>query len=509
MTRSFQLAQALGAYIDALGDANILARPDGAMRLDRTTPIAYATDDSRLAQPGTLFTCKGATFKREYLLSAIDAGAVVYVSETDYAVSIPCILVTNIRRALAVLADTAYGHPSGRIDICALTGTKGKTTTAYYLKSILDAEAARTASHPAALITGVEVDDGVEHMPSQLTTPESFELERHIAHAVSAGASHVVMEASSQALKYDRTACMDFAVGAFTNFGEDHISPIEHPTLEDYFQSKLKIFSQSACAVVNADMDCAPQVLEAACICPRVLTYSSLDASADIYASDIVHVDQGIRLHVRTPQCATNITIPTPARFNVENALAAIACAVALGAHQESIVGGLAEARVPGRMEVYPSRTGDIIGVVDYAHNGMSLEALLTSLRESYPTRELAVVFGATGGKGLDRRTDMGRAAGKLADRIIITEDDPGPEAVEDICRTIAEHIEAQGNHNWKIVTDRPQAIRTAALETTRPCVLVVTGKGHERAMKRANGSEPYEGDGPLLIQTLAQRDEA
>lgn len=509
MAQSFQLTLSLGTYIDALTAAEVLADPARTATLDRNISIACATDDSRTAQPSTLFVCKGAAFKRAYLLSAIDAGAVAYVSETDYAVNIPCICVTDIRRTLAVLADTSYGHPSAHISICALTGTKGKTTTAYYLKSILDAEAARTASQPAALITGVEVDDGIEHVPAQLTTPESFELERHIAHAVHAGATHLVMEASSQALKYDRTACVEFTVGAFTNFGEDHISPIEHPTLEDYFESKLKIFSQSACAVVNADMARAPQVLEAARTCPRVLTYSANDPSADVYARDITHDDQGMVMHVCTPQFAMDVTVPTPVRFNAENALAAITCAVALGVHEESIVRGLATVRVPGRMELYPSKTGDIIGVVDYAHNGMSLEALLTSLRESYPTRELAVVFGATGGKGLDRRGDMGDVAGKLADRIIITEDDPGPEPVEDICRTIAEHIEAQGNHNWKIVTDRPEAIRTAARESTRPCVVVLAGKGHERAMKRSSGSEPYVGDSPLLIQALAERDKA
>ena len=185
------------------------------------------------------------------------------------------------------------------------------------------------------------------------------------------------------------------------------------------------------------------------------------------------------------------------------NALGAIACAEALGVDEESVVRGMAHVSVPGRMELFPTKSGKVIGIVDFAHNGMSLEVLLRDLRENYPNRELCVVFGATGGKGLDRRHTMGVAAGKLADRIVITEDDPGPEEAADICNTIAENVQAQGNGNWQIELDRNQAIRKAVFETAKPAVVVVTGKGEETRMLRKNGAEPCEADAVMLKRAL------
>lgn len=470
-------------------------------------PIEFATDDSRQVRPGTLFVCKGRAFKREYLVSAIADGTVAYVSETDYGVDAPAIIVNDIRRTLAVVADAFYGHPSGKVKVCAFTGTKGKSTCSFYLRGILANEAKLTGCHRPALNTGIEFDDGIEAGPSKLTTPESFLLQSRIAHAAEAGAPWLVMEASSQGLKYERTGKIAFEVGAFTNIGEDHISPIEHPTLEDYFASKLKIFSQSRFAVVNLDMNKVDRVLEAASRCERTVTFSLTDERADVLALAIRNDDCGVVATVRTPRFTRDIVIPTPVKFNVSNALAAIACAEALGISEEGIVHGFEGVFVPGRMELYPSVSGKILGIVDYAHNGMSLETLLRDLRENYPERELAVVFGATGGKGVDRRTTMGIAAGKYADRIVITEDDPGPEDVEDICAEIARNVQAQGNDNWQIVTDRVAAIETAVRETVRPAVVIVTGKGEEECMLRKNGPEPCERDGSILKRTLAAYD--
>ena len=503
-----QITCKLSRYIDVLDGAGILlSAPDAraASRID----IAWATDDSRSAREATLFVCKGAAFKREYLLGAIEAGAVAYVSEIDYEVSadVPCVLVSDIRRALAVLADTAYDHPSARVAVCAFTGTKGKTTSAFYLKSVLDAHARLAGRRPAGLFTSVEFDDGVDSGPSKLTTPESFQLQQQIANAAASGMEHVAMEASSQALKYDRTYGVEFAVGAFTNIGEDHISPIEHPTLEDYFASKLKVFAQSRVGVVNLDMDRVDEVLAAArdAGCERVITYSLVDASADVFASDLRNGDAGIVAHVRTPRFEGDVTIATPVRFNVSNALGAIACAEGLGLEPEAIRHGFERLHVPGRMELHPSADGRILGIVDFAHNGMSLETMLRDLRGNYPDREIAVVFGATGGKGIDRRETMGTAAGRLADRIVITEDDPGPEDPADICETISRFVSAQGNDNWQIVLDRSEAIRTAVRETEGRALVVVTGKGAERWMKRGGVDVPYEPDGVQLDRALAE----
>ena len=490
----------LGAYIDLLEQAGVLAGVRDGARLLR---IAYATDDSRLVRPDTLFICKGTAFKREYLLQAIEAGAVAYVSKVDFEVPVPHIEVTDIRRAMARIADAAFDHPSGKLALCAFTGTKGKTTSAYYLRGILDAQAALDGTSPVPYLSSVGYFDGIEAGTSKLTTPEPFELEQRVANAVVSGARSMVMEASSQALKYGRCDGMQFAVGAFTNIGEDHISPIEHPTFEDYFASKLKIFAQSACAVVNLDMDHVDEVLEAARACGRTITYSLEDEAADVYASELEHTSEGIATVVRTPRFTCEVLIPTPVRFNVANAVGAIAVAEALGITEHAMVAGLRDVRIPGRMELYPAASGEVMGVVDYAHNGMSLQTLLCDLRENYPDRELAVVFGATGGKGVDRRQTMGAAAGAYADRIVITEDDPGPEGPADICQAIAEAVEAQGNHAWQIVLDRSEAIRTCVRETTGPAVVVVTGKGQETRMLRRDGAVPCEADGVVLRRAL------
>lgn len=494
----------LGFYIDLLEREGVVS----SANVGRADPvIEFATDDSREVGPGTLFVCKGRAFKRAYLLSAIEAGAVAYISETDYEVDIPCVLVSDIRLTLAIVADAFYDHPSGKVKVCAFTGTKGKTTCSYYLRGILANEAHLVGCHRPAFNTGVEYDDGIEAGPSKLTTPESFVLQRRIANAARAGAPWLVMEASSQALKYWRTGKVDFEVGIFTNIGEDHISPIEHPTLEDYFSSKLKIFAQSRFAVVNLDMDHVDRVLETASSCERTVTFSLEDPQADVYAKAVHNSDRGVVATVHTPRFERDIVIPTPVRFNVSNALAAIAAAEALGISEEGIVHGLEDVFVPGRMELYPTASGRILGVVDFAHNGMSLETLLRDLRGNYPDRELAVVFGATGGKGVDRRQTMGVAAGKYADRVVVTEDDPGPEDPRDICAEITRNIEAQGMHNYKIVVDRPEAIRTAVVDTERPAVVIVTGKGDETRMLRKNGPEPCERDGAVLKRVLDEYD--
>lgn len=507
MQKPQQTASTVKRYAALLDDMGVLASPVDAAALS-DSPIAFATCDSREVVPGTLFVCKGAAFKRDYLMSAIEAGAVCYVSETDYEAPIPCLLVTDIRKAMGAIADFAWGHPSGKIDVCAFTGTKGKTTSVYYLKGIFDAQARAAGTHTAAMFSSIEMDDGIERGEAKLTTPEPFDLERHLANAVAAGAEHVAMEASSQALKYGRTFGVEFAVGAFTNIGEDHISPIEHPTFEDYFASKLLLFKQCETAVVNLDMDRADKVYASARErCPRVITYSLEHEAADVFGSHLRHTEGGITFTVRTPRFEREVLLPTPVRFNVSNALGAIACAEGLGIDEECIVHGFEGVMVPGRMNLYPTPSGRIMGVVDFAHNGMSLETLLRDLRENYPDRELCVVFGATGGKGMDRRETMGVAAGKFADRIVITEDDPGPEDPADICATIAHFIEEQGNHAWQIEVDREAAIRKAVFETERPAVVIVTGKGHETRMMRRGGAEPCRADGVILREALDEFD--
>ncbi|MDO4595631.1 MAG: UDP-N-acetylmuramyl-tripeptide synthetase [Coriobacteriaceae bacterium] len=494
----------LGEYAALLADAGVLTTDCAEFPSD--LPISFVSYDSRQVHPGTLFICKGAAFKEDYLVQAQGLGAVAYVAERPFErVGLPCLTVRDVRAALAPLAARAYGYPARDLAIATFTGTKGKTTCAFYLKGLLDAQARVEQIAPAALISTILVDNGAERIPSLLTSPEPLELNLYLASARARGATRAVMESSSQALKYGRVAGITFEVGAFTNISEDHISPIEHPTFEDYFASKLALFAQCRTAVVNLEMDCVGRVLEAARVCERTLTYALNDPAADVYATSFEQVGHKTRMHVVTPRFELDVIVPSTADFNLSNALGALAAAEALGLSREAMRAGMEDVRVPGRMEHVDSPDPEVVGIVDYAHNEVSLRALLANVRRAYPDHELTVVFGSTGVKGRDRREGMGRAAGELADRIIATEDDAGTESVMDICRTIERFARDAGASDVAIEPDRERAVRMAVSSCSRPAVIVLAGKGHERKMIRPEGKVPYEGDSHLFERVLAE----
>lgn len=532
ITPPCQLPSTLAAYAALLEHAGILAdQSPVATRTGRNPDlmITHVSCDSRDVQPGTLFICKGAAFDVRYLEDACAAGAVAYVAEHPFpGIDAPCLAVTNIRDALGLLADRAWGHPSSRIGICAITGTKGKTTTAFCLRAILDARAARLGLPRCPIFSTIVLDDGLSAAPATLTTPEPLDLQRHLANAVASGADALVMEASSQALKYGRMAGVELAVAAFTNISEDHISPIEHPTFEDYLASKLRIFEQCRTAVVNLDLDSAqlPRVLEAAATCERLITFSTACAAADVRVRDVRHDAGGLCFDLVLSGAAAaciqhedgvgndgaelvdGSALVIPLRlsmlgtYNVENALAAIACALTLGATLGDVRTGLAAVRVPGRMEL-AYQDESLAVIVDYAHNGSSLESLLTDVHAAYPGRAVTCVFGATGTKGVERRFGMGEAAGKLADRIVITEDDPGLEDPADIAVQIERAAREAGGTRIETVLDRREAIRRAIAQAQRPAVVVLAGKGHEEFMIRGRAHEPYAGDAATVREVL------
>ena len=456
------------------------------------------TYDSRAVMPTTLYACKGATFKEGYLRDAVDRGAAAYLAERAYDVDIPGLVVSDVRRAMAVLADEFFGHPSQRLPVVGLTGTKGKTTTAFYLDAVL-----RAAGKKPAIITGVVVDDGDSRAVSHNTTPEAIELQRALARSASNGCGALVMEASSQGLKYDRTYGVCFEVAAFTNIGEDHISPLEHPTFEDYLASKLRIFELCRTAVVNLDSKCLESVLPAAERAPRLLTYALENPRADVRLTGLEHRGEGRwHLDIGAPSGEFALDLAALGRFNVANALAAVAVAQMLGIDDEAISRGLAFVAVPGRMERYDAPDGSVVGIVDYAHNEMSMEAVLRCVREEFPGREVTVVFGATGERATHRRLGLGRAAGRFADRIVLTEDDPGRVPVAEICDAIGEGITQVGGC-YEVVEDRSEAVRHALAAAQRPSVVVLAGKGAEECIQRACGTVACKPDAQLLCEGL------
>ena len=477
--------QPLSGYIALLEQRGLLAAPV-PQGLETGAPVALVSYDSREVVPGTLFLCKGAGFKAEFLAMARERGAIAYVSQTPYPeVDLPCLLVSDMRRAIAPLADRFYDHPSGALEVIGITGTKGKSSTAYYLKYILDEYLAEQGKGESGVISSIDTYDGAQRFESHLTTPEPLELQRHFANAREAGIPYLTMEVSSQALKYHRTLCTRFAAACFLNIGVDHISPIEHPDFEDYFASKLRIFAQAEVCCVNLDCDHADRVLAAARASGKPLyTFSQKDQQADVYASQVHKRGGDILFRVRTRRFLRQFRLTMPGLFNVENALAAIAVCEGLNIPERCVYVGLMKARVPGRMEVYANADETVTAIVDYAHNRMSFETLFRSVRAEYPGRRIVTVFGCPGKKALDRRRDLGEVSGQYSDLVVLTEEDSGEEDTLTICREIAGHVAAQGCE-YSIEPNRGEAIRQAVLGCRRPTVLLITGKGAETRQKR------------------------
>ncbi len=495
----------LSEYINVLDKNGLLVAYRGDL-FATDKEIKGLTFDTRTLSEDALFVCKGAHFKAEYLEFAVNNGAAAYVSENLYGVEAPALIVTDIRRAMSVLAALFFDNAPEKIVSVGITGTKGKSTTAYYMRAVLDKWLEGEGRPKSAVISSIDTYDGVMNFESHLTTPEAIELYRHFNNAVESGISHLTMEVSSQALKYGRVSGINFDVVCFSNIGTDHISPIEHADFEDYYTSKLRIFDSCKCACINTDADHAERTLAAAEGKCRIITYGSHESDT-VYCSKVEKRGDAIYFNVRTPEYEKEMCITMPGLFNVSNALATIAMCYALGVPEKYVTEGLECARAGGRMQVYKSRDEKIIVIVDYAHNRMSFEALFSSVRIEYPGRDVIAVFGCPGKKAHLRRVDLGEVAGKYSDYIIITEEDSGEEPFESIASDIAANIKGC---EYAVLEDRGLAIKKAILEYKAPKrIILLTGKGEETRQKRGTEYIDCPSDVDYTLEFLAEYDGA
>ena len=491
----------LKEYIDALRESELLTESTVPSALE-STAIDCFTYDNRSVSASALFLCKGAHFKEEYLLDALARGAVCYVADHRHEADAPALIVSDIRLALVVLARLYYDNVTDRLTTIGITGTKGKSTTAYYMRYILNDYLTSAGKSECAILSSIDNYDGAATTESHITTPEVLELYQHFQNAVDHGITHLVMEVSSQALKVGRVRGMRFDVGAFLNIGTDHISPIEHPDFEDYFASKKKLFDACRVGCVNTDAEHAEEVVAYAKDRCRLITFGSHE-SDDLYCERVEKRADGLYFTVHSSKYNGEFSITMPGLFNVSNALAAMAMCMALDIPAESVRRGLRVARASGRMQVYESRDKQVTVVVDYAHNRMSFDALYRSTRSEYPGKSIISIFGCPGSHALQRRKDLGELSGQNCDFVYITEEDSGEEPFEQIAADIEKHVACP----HLVLEDRDECIRRAILEQEKPRVILLTGKGEELYMKRGRVFVDYPSDVQMTQKYLAQYD--
>ena len=438
--------------------------------------VTTLVNDSRKVEEGSVFVCiSGAVSDgHKFIPDVVSKGAAAVIVERGAEVpdNVTVIRVEDTRYTLALMSAAYFGYPAEKMKIIGITGTKGKTTTTYMIKSILD-----SVGYKVGLIGTIEAIIGDKRIPASNTTPESYTIQQYFAQMVEEGCDCVVMEVSSQGLMLHRTAGIPFEIGIFTNLGRDHIGPNEHKDFEDYKRCKGLLFQQCKVGIANVDDKYFRDVFrDASC---RVETFG-FSEGADLRAENVQLVSRpgylGVAYHVAGVM-DFDVEIDIPGTFSVYNSLTAISVCRHFNVPVEKIKDALQKAKVKGRIEMI--RVSDEFTLmIDYAHNAMSLESLLTTLKEYNPKR-LVCLFGCGGNRSKERRYEMGEVSGRLADLTIITSDNPRfeePQAIIDdikigIGRTDGKYVE---------ICDRKEAIKYAIEHGQPGDVIVLAGKGHE-----------------------------
>lgn len=445
---------------------------------DEDREIGRVVYDSRKIEEGCLFICiRGANFDgHDFAAQAVENGAAALVVSREIPEiadkNVTVIRVEDTRYAMAFISAAYFGYPAEKLRVIGVTGTKGKTTTTYMVKSILE-----NAGYKVGLVGTIEVIIGKERIHAGNTTPESYALQEYFARMVEAGMDAVVMEVSSQGLMLHRTQGFVFDLGIFTNLEPDHIGPNEHASFEEYMHCKGLLFKQCRVGIVNGDDSHVDAVLEGhTCQVERY----GIGENNDLRAENVRLVrkpgELGVAFNVEGLM-DFEVEVPTPGRFSVYNALTAIAICRHFNVREDDIKRALLAVRVKGRIEMVKVSEHFTL-LIDYAHNAMALESLLTTLREYEPHR-LVCLFGCGGNRSRQRRFEMGEISGRLADLTIITSDNPRfeePQAIIDDIRTGI----AKTDGAYVEISDRKEAIRYAIAHGQEGDIIVLAGKGHE-----------------------------
>lgn len=458
------------------------------------TELVY---DSRKVVEGCLFVCiKGAVSDGHgFVEEAARKGAAAVLVQEDVKApaGVTVIKVADTRYGLALASAAWFHYPAEKLKVIGITGTKGKTTTTYMVKSILE-----KAGYKVGLIGTIEAVVGDQTVPANNTTPESYIVQGYFHQMVEAGCQCVVMEVSSQGLMMHRTAGILFDIGIFTNIEPDHISPNEHASFEEYLACKGMLFRQCRVGIVNRDDKHWEQVLEGHTCELETFGFSP---EADLVAEEVRLVKEpgylGVAYHARG-LVDLDVEVDVPGRFSIYNSLTAIAICRHFQVEDSNIKQALKAAKVKGRIEMVPV-SGQFTLMIDYAHNAMSLESLLSTLKEYEPTR-LVCLFGCGGNRSKLRRYEMGEVSGRLADLSVITSDNPRFEEPQDIIDDIKVGM-AKTSGEYVEIPDRKEAIRYVIANGQAGDVIVLAGKGHEDYQEIKGKKYPM--DERVLIQEV------
>lgn len=440
--------------------------------------ISHLVYDSRKVTSGDVFVCISGAIRdaHDYVSDVVAAGAVAIVVEKDISLDLvgntTIIRVDNTRKALGCMAAAYFNHPAKKLTTIGITGTKGKTTTTYMIKSILDKIGIKTG-----LIGTIETIIGDSRIPSCNTTPESYVVQESFAKMVEDGCKCVVMEVSSQGLMLHRVAGFVFDYGIFTNISKDHIGPNEHKDFDDYLKCKEMLFKQCKHGIINGDDAYAKEIIHMAQC--DIETFA-IENDADLKANNIRLFTKPKTLGIAydlSGKVNIPVEIDIPGRFSVYNSLTAIAVCLHFTDDVKLIESVLSDIRVKGRVEIIPVKDNYTL-MIDYAHNAMSLESLLKTIREYNPKR-IVTLFGCGGNRDRNRRFEMGEISSKLSDLTVVTSDNPRNEKSEDIIADVVTGVKI-GPGKYVTIPDRREAIEYVISNGEEGDVIILAGKGHE-----------------------------